>query len=70
MDYPKFIVSNQKEVSISIYSVLFLKEELATDKQHSQRAVNIFTGKIDQPIKLELLDTGATVDVDSLTVIG
>ena len=34
------------------------------------RAVNHFTGNIDQPIKLEILATGAAVDVDSLTVIG
>ena len=33
-------------------------------------AVNHFTGKLKQPIKLEILATGAAVDVDSLTVIG
>ena len=34
------------------------------------RAVNYFTGNFDQPIKLEILATGAAVNVDSLTVIG
>ena len=34
------------------------------------RAVNYFTGNFDQPIKLEILATGAAVDVNSLTVIG
>ena len=34
------------------------------------RAVNYFTGDFDQPIKLELLATGAAVDVVSLAVIG
>ena len=32
--------------------------------------VNYFTGNFDQPIKLGILATGATVDVASLTVIG
>ena len=34
------------------------------------RAVNYFTGNFDKPIKLEILATGAAVDVDSLTVFG
>ena len=34
------------------------------------RAVNRSIGKFKQPIKLEILATGAAVDVDSLTVIG
>ena len=34
------------------------------------RTVNHFTGIFHQPIKLEILPTGAGVDVDSLTVIG
>ena len=34
------------------------------------RAVNLFTGNCQKPIKLEILATGAGVDVDSLTVIG
>ena len=34
------------------------------------RAVNYFTGIFNQTIKLEMLATGAEVDVDSLTVIG
>ena len=33
------------------------------------RAVNHFTGKLKQPIKLEILATGAAVDVVSLEVI-
>ena len=34
------------------------------------RAVNHFTDKFKQPITLEILATGAAVDVDSLIVIG
>ena len=34
------------------------------------RTVNYFTDNFDQPIKLEILATGAAADVDSLTVIG
>ena len=34
------------------------------------RAVNYYTGNFDQPIKLEILATGAAVDVDSLAGIG
>ena len=34
------------------------------------RAVNHFAGNFQQPIKLEILATGAAVDVDSLTVVG
>ena len=33
------------------------------------RTINYFTGNFHQPIKLEILATGAAVDVDSLTVI-
>ena len=33
------------------------------------RTVNYFTGIFQQPIKLELLASGASVDVDSLAVI-
>ena len=33
-------------------------------------AVNYFIGSFDQPIKLEILYTGAEVDVDSLIVFG
>ena len=34
------------------------------------RAANYFTGNFQQPIKFEILATGASVDVDSLTVVG
>ena len=34
------------------------------------KAVNYFTGYFDQPIKLEILATGATVYVDSLAAVG
>ena len=34
------------------------------------RAVNYFLGNCQKPIKLEILATGASVDVDSLAVIG
>ena len=34
------------------------------------RAVNHFTGEFQQPIKLEILATGAAIDVDSLAFIG
>ena len=34
------------------------------------RDVNHFPGSVDQPIKLEILATGAAVDVDSLIAIG
>ena len=34
------------------------------------RAVNHFPGNNSQPIKVEILATGPTGDVDSLTVIG
>ena len=34
------------------------------------KAVNYFIGNFYQPIKFEILATGAAVDVDSLTVIG
>ena len=34
------------------------------------RAFIYFVGKFDQPIKLEIVATGVTVDVDSLIAIG
>ena len=34
------------------------------------RAVSYFTGNFDQPIRLEILATGAGVNVDPLTLIG
>ena len=34
------------------------------------RAVDHFTGKFKQPIKLEVFVTGAAIYVDSLAVIG
>ena len=34
------------------------------------RAVNHFTGKLKQPIRLEILTTGVAVDDDSFIVIG
>ena len=33
------------------------------------RAVNHFTGNLDQPIKLKITATGTVEDVDSMTVI-
>ena len=34
------------------------------------RPVNYFTGKFQQPIKLEILATVPAINVDSMTVIG
>ena len=51
-----------------------LSSDKTTDKQYMVieliRAVSHVTGNFDQPIRLEILATGAAIYVDSLTVIG